>query len=80
MSSSAGESFEQCELDDGLIVKLKALMHKMSLDYCSADFIEDEDGNIYFLEMNICGAWWWVDRLYDGAICKAFTDHLESML
>ena len=42
--------------------------------------MEDELGKMYFLEMNICGAWWWVDRLYDGAICKAITDFIEKRL
>jgi hypothetical protein len=40
--------------------------------------MEDGDGKLHFLETNICGAWWWVDRMYDGAICQTIVDHLHS--
>ena len=75
-----GEDFIICDFDQDSLDALKLLMNKLGVDYCAADFMEDELGKMYFLEMNICGAWWWVDRLYDGAICKAITDFIENRL
>jgi D-alanine-D-alanine ligase-like ATP-grasp enzyme len=51
-------------------------MSKFDLDYCAADFMEDKKGNIYFLELNTCGAWWWLDTFYNGAICKKIVNTL----
>ncbi|HDQ16709.1 MAG TPA: hypothetical protein ENN31_01140 [Candidatus Vogelbacteria bacterium] len=75
-----GESYEICEFDKELFDKLVKLMHIFRLDYCAADFMEDKKGNLFFLEVNTCGAWWWVDRLYDGAICLTLADALQSRL
>lgn len=74
--SSTGESFKICEFDMDAVSKLRQLMRVLSLDYCAADFMEDTKGNLFFLEVNTCGAWWWLDRLYDGAICQSITDAL----
>jgi hypothetical protein len=52
-------------------------MQKLQIDYCAAaDFMEDKNGNLFFLEVNTCGAWWWLDKLYNGAICKSIADAL----
>lgn len=76
----AGESYEPCELEQEILNKLAALTRTLELDYCAADFMEDKDGNLFFLEVNTCGAWWWLDRLYDGAICHALADALQSRM
>ena len=73
---ATGDSYQSCEFDAGATRQLKALMSKLSIQYCSADFMEDKDGNLYFLEANSCGAWWWVDRLYGGNICRTIADYL----
>lgn len=75
-----GDSFTACDFDADLLHKLRALMCAFSLDYCAADFIEDEHGNVFFLEVNTCGAWWWLDRLYDGVICGTIADALERAM
>lgn len=75
-----GEDFAVCDFDQCSLKALKLLMNKFGVDYCAADFMEDELGKLYFLEMNICGAWWWIDKLYGGAICKAITDFIEKKL
>jgi len=51
-------------------------MQALQLDYCAADFMEDKNGNLFFLEVNTCGAWWWLDQLYDSAICNSLADAL----
>lgn len=73
-----GDNFYPVEIDNGIVVKLRSVMKKLSVEYCSADFMEDSHGNMFFLEMNLCGAWWWVDRLYNGAICQTFANFLEK--
>ncbi|MBT9171432.1 MAG: hypothetical protein DDT18_01808 [Actinobacteria bacterium] len=74
--SGTGESFKACDFDLDTLSKLRQLMRALSLDYCAADFMEDGEGNLFFLEVNTCGAWWWLDRLYDGAICQSIADAL----
>jgi len=78
LGRSTGEGFEVCSFNDNAALKLKTLMNTLSLDYCAADFFEDEYGKLYFLELNTCGAWWWVDRLFSGKICKAIVDYIEE--
>jgi hypothetical protein len=75
--TGTGESYGACDFDTDTLQKLRALMRALNLDYCAADFMEDTDGNLLFLEINTCGAWWWLDRLYDGAICRTLADMLE---
>lgn len=79
-NATTGESFQACEFDAQVVNLLKTLMKRLSIEYCSADFMEDNGSNLYFLEVNTCGAWWWVDRLYDGAICNAIVDYLKGSL
>lgn len=79
-NATTGESFQTCEFDAQATGLLKTLMKRLSIEYCSADFMEDNEGNLYFLEVNTCGAWWWVDHLYNGAICNAIADYLKRSL
>jgi hypothetical protein len=78
--SITGESYEICSFDIETLQKLRSLMNAFNLDYCSADFMEDQDGNLFFLEVNTCGSWWWVDRLYKGAICRTLADAIERRM
>lgn len=75
---ATGDSFSACEFDREVITKLRALMRTFAIEYCAADFLEDESGELRFLELNVCGAWWWVDRFYGGAIANAIADYLVS--
>jgi len=77
---TTGQGFTPCDFDKKATKLLLALMRRLSIEYCSADFMEDEDGILYFLETNVCGAWWWVDRLYNGAIYQTIVDYLHSRL
>lgn len=77
---STGQGFEPCDFGEERSNRLIELMDRLSIEYCSADFMESKDGTVYFLETNVCGAWWWVDRLYDGAICRAIANYLRSRI
>lgn len=76
---ATGDSYVACDFDKGILQKLRSLMNRLSLNYCAADFMEAENGDIYFLELNTCGAWWWLDRLYDGDICRSITNTLIKL-
>lgn len=78
--SSKDHGYIPCSFDEKQIEALKKLMAKFDLSYCSADFMEDADGNLYFLDLNSCGAWWWIDELYAGEIRNTICDHLLSIL
>lgn len=80
LASRTGEGYYPCEFDKTTLDKLRLLMEKLSIQYCGADFIEDKSGKLYFLEVNTCGAWWWADRLYGGAICQAIANYLKDNL
>lgn len=79
-SDKTGDNFTPCTFDDSLTKKLKSFMNSLGIDYCSADFMEDEKGNIFFLEANLCGAWWWVDQHYNGEIAQAIANELINRL
>lgn len=70
--------FYPSEIDSSTIAGLHRLLKAYSLRYCSADFLETSDGEVYFLDLNSCGAWWWVDDLYAGRITEALADTLEA--
>lgn len=78
--SSTDHGYTPCSFDEKQIAALKKLMAKFHLSYCSADFMEDAGGNLYFLDLNSCGAWWWIDDLYAGEIRNTICDHLISIL
>jgi glutathione synthase/RimK-type ligase-like ATP-grasp enzyme len=80
LDGATGQGFIVCDFDKKIMEQLLALMRKLSIEYCSADFMEDEDGILYFLETNVCGAWWWVDRLYNGAICQTIVNYFHLRL
>lgn len=76
--AKTGELYIPCEFKQEIIEELFSLMNILSIEYCAADFMEDENGNIFFLEVNTCGAWWWLERFYKGEICKAITDMIQK--
>lgn len=80
LDSKTGEAYQPCEMKPSILGKLRGLMDRLCIQYCGADFMEDEAGNFYFLEINTCGAWWWVDDLYNGAISRAIADYLKIQL
>lgn len=71
--------YRPCQAPDKCLDGLVRLMEHFGIHYCSADFMEDQEGCLYFLDLNSCGAWWWVDCLYEGAIRKAITSHLSQL-
>lgn len=77
-NNETGSNFYEHNIDAEQIIKLRKLMQVFGVNYCSADFIEDQSGNIFFLEMNLCGAWWWMDNIFDGKILDTFVRYLTD--
>lgn len=63
--------YRRCEFPEDLIGRLRSMMTDLNIDYCSADFFETSSAEILFVDLNVTGSWWWVDKLYDGEICQA---------
>ena len=74
---SAVSQFYASNFDASALSELRELLGAFGLRYCSADFIETRDGEIIFLDLNSCGAWWWVDDLHDLKVTQALADALE---
>lgn len=72
--------YAPCSLDSEIEQKLLTTLKTLHLDYCSADLIETDDGEILFVDLNTTGSWWWVDKLYKGTICQAFVNLLLKKL
>lgn len=78
--SSSEHGYVACNFPEELISRLRNLMAHFGTQYCSADFMENEDGDIFFLDLNSCGAWWWLDPVFDGAISSALVDQLAHLV
>lgn len=58
---------------------LLALMDRLGLSYGASDFLEDADGNFWFLEVNPSGEWGWMDGI-GLPIADALADLLSGSL
>lgn len=79
-SPTALSKFYASQADTEVVTKLQTMLADFKLHYCSADILEDDEGRFFFLDLNTCGAWWWIDDLYTGAITGALADALTSEL
>ena len=72
-------AFEAVEVPQKVHQQLLQLLEAFDLEYCSADFLEDGSGVIHFLDLNACGAWWWVDDLHEGRITATLVARLQQL-
>lgn len=59
--------------------KCRLLLRKLNLSYAAFDFIEDEDGNITFLELNPAGQYLWLEAELGLPISEAIADELIAI-
>jgi glutathione synthase/RimK-type ligase-like ATP-grasp enzyme len=59
--------------------KLLKLHRSLNLFSGSYDFIEDEDGVLYFLEVNPAGVWAYIDRNLNGEISDMFASEIVKI-
>jgi len=76
--NKTGDNFQSTQFPKGQKDKLLGFMDRFSVESCGADYLIDKDGNWIFLEANISGAWWWVDKHYGGQIKRAIADYLTK--
>lgn len=55
---------------------LMRLCDHLNLDFAAADFMEDEHGNLHFLEVNSQPMFAAFDQASEGKLCDAIIDHL----
>lgn len=58
--------------------KLVLLCDRLELDFAAADFMEDSDGELRFLEVNTQPMFAAFDKVVDGQLCNAIIDHLSE--
>ncbi|WKD50303.1 MvdC/MvdD family ATP grasp protein [Microbulbifer spongiae] len=64
-------------LPEDITYKLQALRKKLSLNYGAADIILTPEDQYYFLEINPCGEFYWLDQYTQAGICEAIAEHLH---
>ena len=70
---------ERIELTREVEDQCAALMSRLSLRYGAIDFICDQEGKLWFLEINPNGQWAWIENLTGYPIAAAIVDELEGI-
>lgn len=69
---------ERIELPGAVQEQCRELLCRMNLRYGAIDFICDEAGRLWFLEINPNGQWAWIENLTGYRIAEAIVDELEG--
>jgi len=70
---------ERIELPREVEEQCAALMERLNLRYGAIDFICDQQGKLWFLEINPNGQWAWIENLTGYPIAAAIVDQLEEI-
>jgi glutathione synthase/RimK-type ligase-like ATP-grasp enzyme len=68
------------QLEKELEQRCIKLINSLGLDYGAVDFIIDEDGKLFFLEVNPTGDWLWIEHDTKLPITRAVVDLLEHVV
>ena len=77
--SRADLKHERIELPREVEEQCAALMKRLNLRYGAIDFICDQQGKLWFLEINPNGQWAWIENLTGYPIAAAIVDQLEDI-
>ncbi|MEF2031717.1 MvdC/MvdD family ATP grasp protein [Pseudomonas aeruginosa] len=69
---------ERIDLPEMVQEQCRELLHRLNLRYGAIDFICDEAGALWFLEINPNGQWAWIENLTGYRIAAAIVDELEG--
>jgi glutathione synthase/RimK-type ligase-like ATP-grasp enzyme len=69
---------QQCALPSQILNRLRGLMSRLDLDYGAVDLIEDNEGNIFFLEINPSGQFLFAEVDTEAPMSLAFCELLCS--
>lgn len=72
-------TYEQTEVPDHVAEAVHDLMYDLDLRYGALDFIVDPDGRWWFLEVNPCGQWDWIQHHTGLQIAEAIADELMGV-
>jgi hypothetical protein len=64
---------------DNLVEPALRVARWLGLGFTTQDWIEDDDGVLYFLEANPNGQWLFVDQVLEGAVTQAVVESLERL-
>ena len=70
---------ERIELTREVEDQCASLMSRLNLRYGAIDFICDQQGKLWFLEINPNGQWAWIENLTGYPIAAAIVDELEGI-
>ena len=59
---------------------VRRMMNRLGLRYGAADFVVDPQGRHWFLEVNPCGQWDWIQGATGLPIAEALADELEGVV
>lgn len=66
------------EISSDFADKIRMLMSRLGLCFGCLDFIEDECGQLIFLEVNPAGQWLWIEQITGAAISNAIALELAT--
>jgi glutathione synthase/RimK-type ligase-like ATP-grasp enzyme len=66
-------------LPDDYIQKLHQMLEIFGLNFGAFDIIRDNDDELYFIELNPNGQWYWVEILTQMPMIKAMTDLITEL-
>lgn len=72
-------TYEVVELDPQRHDRLTAFAAYFDLNYCAIDLVEDTSGQLYFLENNPVGAWYWLEQETGLPITEAIVENLVTL-
>jgi glutathione synthase/RimK-type ligase-like ATP-grasp enzyme len=70
--------YQETALPDEISDKLLRLMEAMKLEFGTIDLIRTPNDDIYFLEINPNGRWWWIQGLTGMSIAKDIATYLSK--
>lgn len=70
---------ERIELEESISQRCIDLVRVLGLRFGAIDFVCDQDGKLWFLEVNPNGQWAWIENLTGYPISRAIVDELEEI-
>lgn len=78
-SSKGHVRFVEASFPEVIILQCKNLLAQLGLRYGAFDFIETPSGEIYFVEVNSNGQFWWLEKKLGFPISEAIADLLVAI-
>ncbi|MFE3940974.1 ATP-grasp ribosomal peptide maturase [Streptomyces sp. NPDC059118] len=73
-------TYTTTDVPDDVAAGMRLLMDRLRLSYGAADFIVDRTGRWWFLEVNPCGQWDWIQGATGQPIAAAIADELQGVV